>query len=93
VQEVTREANPRYYELIKEFHKLSGVGAVLDTSLNDREKPICLTPRDAIQTFYTTGLDVMVLENFLLEKEVSGQKRRQELFTARNADVELAAPV
>mgnify|MGYP001560067173 CR=1 FL=1 len=74
VQEVTREANPRYYELIKEFHKLSGVGAVLDTSLNDREKPICLTPRDAIQTFYTTGLDVMVLENFLLEKEVSGQR-------------------
>lgn len=68
VQEVSLEANPRYYELINEFYKLSGVAAVLNTSLNDREKPICLTPRDAIQTFYTTGLDVMVLEDFILEK-------------------------
>ena len=68
VQEVTSESNPRYYELINEFYKLSGVAAVLDTSLNDREKPICMTPRDAIQTFYTTGLDVMVLEDFILEK-------------------------
>jgi len=68
VQEVNKKDSPRYYELINEFYKLSGVAAVLDTSLNDKEKPICLSPREAVQTFYTTGLDVMVIENFILEK-------------------------
>jgi len=68
VQEVRRESSPRYYDLIEEFRKISGVAALLDTSFNDKEKPICLSPRDAIQTFYTTGLDALVLENFILEK-------------------------
>ncbi|MFZ2188013.1 MAG: carbamoyltransferase C-terminal domain-containing protein [Candidatus Moraniibacteriota bacterium] len=68
VQEVSQETNPRYHELISEFYKLSGVPAVLNTSFNDRDKPICLTPRDALQTFYSTGIDVLVVENFVVEK-------------------------
>jgi carbamoyltransferase len=68
VQEVSRETNPKYYELISEFYKLSGVPAVLNTSFNDRDKPICLTPRDALQTFYSTGIDVLVVDNFVVEK-------------------------
>lgn len=68
VQSVSKETNPRYYELINEFYKLSGVPAVLNTSFNDKDKPICLTPRDALQTFYSTGIDVLVLEDFVIEK-------------------------
>ncbi len=69
VQGVTKDANPKYYELINEFYKLSGVPMLLDTSFNDAEKPISLTPQDAIRTFYSTGLDYLVLEDFLLSKD------------------------
>ncbi len=68
VQEVDMNYSPKYYEVIEEFRKITGIAAVLDTSFNDKEKPICLTPRDAVQTFFTTGIDVLVLENFILEK-------------------------
>ena len=68
VQDVRREDCPEYYDLIDEFRKLSGVAALLDTSFNDKEKPIALSPRDAIQTFFTTGIDVLVLEDFILTK-------------------------
>ena len=69
VQGVTKEANPKYYELINEFYKLSGVPMLLNTSFNDKEKPISMSPQDAIKTFYSTGLDYLVLEDFLLIKE------------------------
>jgi len=61
VQEVSRETNPRYYELIEEFHKISGIPVLLNTSLNDRGEPICLTlkmrsghfiPRDWTHLFW-----------------------------------------
>lgn len=69
VQEVTEELQPRYHELITAFAERTGIPAVLNTSFNDQEKPIVLTPRDALQTFFTTGLDVLVLNDFLLTKE------------------------
>jgi carbamoyltransferase len=68
VQEVSKETNPRYHELISEFYKISGIPVVLNTSLNDNGQPICLSPRDVIRTFYSTGIDAMVIENFILEK-------------------------
>ena len=68
VQEVSKETNPRYYELISEFQKISGVPALLNTSLNDQGEPICLSPKDAIRLFFSTGLDALVLENYILEK-------------------------
>jgi carbamoyltransferase len=68
VQEVSKETNPRYYELISEFHKISGIPVLLNTSFNDQGEPICLSPKDALRTFFSTGLDVLVLENFILEK-------------------------
>ncbi len=68
VQEVSKENNPRYYELIQEFKKISGIPVLLNTSFNDRGEPICMSPKDAIQTFSSTGLDALVLEDFILEK-------------------------
>ena len=69
VHEVSAQTNPRYHELVSEFHKISGIPAVLNTSFNDRGEPICMSPKDAIRTFSSTGLDALVLEDFILEKQ------------------------
>ena len=67
LQTVSRETNPRYWALIKEFEKLTGVPVLLNTSFNDNE-PIVLTPKEAIDCFLRTRMDVLVLGNFLVEK-------------------------
>jgi len=68
VQSVERETNPRYYELIQEFEKLTGVPVVMNTSFNLKGDPIVCSPRDAVQTFYTSGLDDLVMGDFLVSK-------------------------
>jgi carbamoyltransferase len=65
---VEREENPKYWELISEFERLTGVPAVLNTSFNLRGEPIVESPGDAIRTFYSSGLDALVLGSFLVEK-------------------------
>ena len=59
LQTVSREVNPRYYELICEFNKLTGVPVVLNTSFNENE-PIVCTPRHAIDCFMKTRMDVLL---------------------------------
>lgn len=68
VQEVSRETNSRYYELIREFQNISGIPVVLNTSMNDQGEPIAMSPKDALRIFYSTGIDALVLENFILKK-------------------------
>lgn len=68
VQTVNRKENPRYYKLIEEFEKLTGVPVVLNTSFNIRGEPIVCTPEDALKCFAATGLDYLVMENFLIAK-------------------------
>jgi len=67
VQTVTKPAAPDLWQVLKAFRK-SGVGALLNTSLNYFDEPIACTPRDALKTFYASGLDVLVMEGFLLTK-------------------------
>ncbi len=64
-QTVTRQANPRYWQLIQEFEKLTGVPLLLNTSFNVQE-PIVLSPADAINTFSRASFDALVLENNLV---------------------------
>jgi carbamoyltransferase len=68
VQSVDRSTNPRYYDLIEEFGELTGVPIVLNTSFNLKGDPIVCTPKDAVQTFYTSGLDDLVIGDFLISK-------------------------
>jgi carbamoyltransferase len=68
VQSVTLESNPLYYELISEFERLTGVAAVMNTSFNLKGDAIVESPRDAIQTFFTSGLDDLVIGNFVVSK-------------------------
>jgi carbamoyltransferase len=62
LQTVTRETNPTYYRLIESFYELTGVPIVLNTSFNENE-PIVCTPRDAIDCFLKTRIDVLYLGN------------------------------
>jgi carbamoyltransferase len=64
-QTVSREANPRYWKLIREFEKRTGVPMLLNTSFNVQE-PIVCTPRDAVRTFGAAGFDALVLEDNLV---------------------------
>ena len=68
LQTVTRESNPRYYDLIKEFHSLTGVPIVLNTSFNENE-PIVCTPAEAIDCFLKTRMDVLYLGNFAVRRQ------------------------
>ena len=67
LQTVSREVNARYYQLIEDFYKLTGVPVVLNTSFNENE-PIVCTPRDAIDCFLKTKMDVLYLGNQCLRR-------------------------
>lgn len=68
LQSVKREWNERYYLLIQEFYRLTGVPLVLNTSFNIMGKPIIHTVEDALAVFYTSGLDALVIGDTLIEK-------------------------
>ena len=67
LQTVTREANPRYYALIQEFERQTGVPVVLNTSFNDNE-PIVCRPEEALDCYLRTQMDALVLGNFLITR-------------------------
>jgi len=67
LQTVRREDNPLYWQLIKEFENLTGVPVVLNTSFNENE-PIVCTPREALDCFLRTKMDVLVLGNFFIKR-------------------------
>ncbi len=67
LQTVTREANPRYWSLIKSFEQLTGVPVVLNTSFNDNE-PIVCRPEEALDCFQRTQMDALVLGDFLITR-------------------------
>jgi carbamoyltransferase len=69
VQTVRRETNPRFWGLISEFGRITGVPVVLNTSFNLRGEPIVCTPQDALRTYFTSGLDFLAIGNHLLAKD------------------------
>ena len=67
-QTVKKEFNPRFWNLINEFAKLTGEPLLLNTSFNIMGEPIVTHPREAVRCFYDNGLDCLALGNFVLEK-------------------------
>jgi carbamoyltransferase len=67
IQTVSKEHNPIYWQLINAFERVSGVPIVLNTSFNENE-PIVCHPKEAIECFLRTKMDVLVLENTVLER-------------------------
>ncbi len=68
LQMVSHETNLLFYELLREFEKLTGISLVLNTSFNIQGEPIVCSPTDAIRTFYSCGLDILVMGKFTIEK-------------------------
>ena len=67
-QTVERDVNPLYWRLIQEFGERTGVPVVMNTSFNLRGEPIVCTPTDAVRTFFSSGMDALVIGNFVVEK-------------------------
>jgi carbamoyltransferase len=68
VQTVNGHAQPRFYELLKAFERRTGVPVLLNTSFNIKGEAIVCSPRDALRTFWSTGLDVLAIGRCLIEK-------------------------
>jgi len=70
IQTVHKETNPRYYDLIKEFKKNTNCPVLVNTSFNVRGEPIVCSIEDAFNCFMGTNLDVLVIEDFILYKDL-----------------------
>ena len=68
-QVISRKDNPRYYDIISEYNKLSGIPTIINTSFNMHEEPIGCTPEDALRAFLDARLDFLALGDFLLSYE------------------------
>jgi carbamoyltransferase len=80
IQTINRRQHKLYYDLIKEFKKITGVPVLVNTSFNTRGEPIVCTPRDAIECFWTSPFDALVINSFLLEKN-NVSEHRDEVFS------------
>ena len=69
IQSVSRDTNPRYWDLIKEFKRQTGYGVIVNTSFNVRGEPIVCTPDDAYRCFMRTEMDFLVVGDYLLDKK------------------------
>jgi carbamoyltransferase len=67
-QTVERDVNPLYWRLIREFGDRTGVPVIMNTSFNLRGEPIVCTPTDGIRTFFSSGMDALVIGTFVVEK-------------------------
>lgn len=68
-QRLKREDNPKFHELLTKFGELTGHPVLLNTSFNIMGQPIIRTPEEAIRGFYGVGLDMLVIGNYMLEKQ------------------------
>jgi carbamoyltransferase len=67
-QSVTEKRNPLYWQTIKKFGERTGVPVIMNTSFNLRGEPIVNTPTDAVRTFFSSGMDALVIGSYLVEK-------------------------
>ena len=70
IQTINREQNERYYDIINEFYKVTGIPMLLNTSFNSQE-PIVEEPWHAIRTFRETAIDILVINDWMLIKKVT----------------------
>ncbi|HEY3824663.1 MAG TPA: carbamoyltransferase C-terminal domain-containing protein [Bryobacteraceae bacterium] len=68
VHAVSKDDNPLYWQLLHAFGEKTGLPVLYNTSFNLFGEPLVCTPRDAVRSFYSSGIDAMVVGNFLLEK-------------------------
>jgi carbamoyltransferase len=76
IQTVHKETNPRYWELISEFKRITGYSVIVNTSFNVRGEPIVCTPEDSYRCFMRTDMDYLVVGDYLFTK--TGQPEWKE---------------
>ncbi|WP_207425402.1 carbamoyltransferase C-terminal domain-containing protein [Pedobacter sp. SYSU D00535] len=69
IQTINSAQHPRYHELLQAFKKRTGVPVLINTSFNTLGKPIVCSPRDAVECFWTSPFDALVIGSFLIEKQ------------------------
>ena len=87
-QVVKREHNPDYYEVIENFHELTGIGGILNTSFNIHGEPIVYTPEDAISTLLRSGLKNLVMGHYhvtKLENPKTEENKRNKVLNKANS--------
>ena len=77
IQTVHSDTNPLYHSLITKFKKMTGCPILVNTSFNVRGEPIICSPIDAFKCFMGTGIDILVVGNFLLYKEEQDESLKQ----------------
>ena len=80
IQTVSKKTNLKYWSLINEFKKITGIGVLINTSFNVRGEPIVNSPEDAFKCFMNTEMDFMVIENYLYSKKDQIVKYKHEEF-------------
>jgi len=73
IQTINRGQHPAYYDLLKAFEARTGVPVLVNTSFNTRGEPIVCSPRDAVECFWSSPMDALVIGSFILEKDVGAQ--------------------
>lgn len=84
VQTIHKETNPKFWELISTFNKLTGCPMVVNTSFNVRGEPIVNTPFEAYQCFMATEMDVLVIGNFVYKKTEQPEWQNKEKWLNKN---------
>ena len=67
-QQVSKNYNFKFWSLLNEFEKITGHAILINTSFNIQGEPVVCSPKDALRTFGGTGLDILVLGDYILEK-------------------------
>ena len=65
---VSKNSNPLYHKLITEFHELTGVPVIINTSMNVKGEPIVNTPEQAYNMLTKTDMDYLVMGNYNIKK-------------------------
>ena len=86
VQTVHEQTNPRYYQLLKAFERRTGCPMLVNTSFNVRGEPIVATPQDAFRCFMGSGIEVLVIGNCLLRKELQNTALANDYTSAFELD-------
>ena len=77
IQTIKREDNEFYYDIIHKFFELTEIPVVLNTSFNIRGEPIVCSPQDAVNTFLNSGMDNLVIGNFMVNKNEQTKEKRE----------------
>jgi len=88
IQTVNENQHPQYYRLLKAFKEKTGVPVLVNTSFNTLGKPIVCSPRDAVECFWSSPFDALVIGSFLIEKQYANQNFSSDTYLQKTGSVD-----